>query len=71
MAATRQTMTPVNMNGFSLAGTGIVGAVAPAAGCDYAGSNTTFTAWASLPNPSSLGIQYVNNGSQRPRRPTS
>ncbi|MGH3300572.1 MAG: hypothetical protein ACRDOK_02620 [Streptosporangiaceae bacterium] len=65
MAATRQTMTPVNMNGFPLAATlGIVGAVAPAAGCDYNGSNTTFTAWASLPNASSLGIQYLNNGSQ-------
>lgn len=66
MAATRQTMTPVNMNQFAFTGGGAqpVGAVAPAAGCDYLGGNTLFTAWASLPNASSLGVQYINNGSQ-------
>ena len=64
MAATRQTMTPVSMNQFSTTGSTAIGAVAPTAGCDYAGTNTTFTAWGSLPAPSSLGIQYLNNGTQ-------
>jgi hypothetical protein len=64
MAATRQLMTPFNMNQFPLTGALPIGAVAPAAGCDYAATNTAFTAWASLPAPSSLGIQYANNGSQ-------
>jgi hypothetical protein len=63
MAATRQLMVPVNMN-QPLAGSIPIGAVAPAAGCDNAGTNTTFTAWASLPAPNSLGIMYANNGSQ-------
>ncbi len=64
MAYTRQTMTPVSMNQYAFSGATPVGAVAPAAGCDYAGANTTFTAWGSLPNPNSLGVQYANNGSQ-------
>jgi hypothetical protein len=64
MAATRQLMTPVSMNQFAFSGATAIGAVAPTAGCDYAGSNTAFTAWGSLPAPSSLGIQYANNGSQ-------
>jgi hypothetical protein len=64
MAATRQLMTPFNMNQFPFTGALPIGAVAPAAGCDYAATNTTFTVWASLPAPSSLGIQYANNGSQ-------
>ncbi len=59
-------MTPVSLNQFATTGGGTapIGAVAPSAGCDTAGSNTAFTAWASLPAPSSLGVQYVNNGSQ-------
>jgi hypothetical protein len=64
MAATRQTMTPVSMNQFAFSGATPIGAVAPAAGCDYAATNTTFTVWGSLPVASSLGIQYANNGSQ-------
>ena len=64
MAFTRQTMTPVSMNQFAFSGVTPIGAVAPAAGADYAGTNTTFTAWGSLPVVSSSGIQYVNNGSQ-------
>lgn len=64
MAATRQTMTPVSMNQFAFTGNTAIGAVAPAAGCDSGGTNTSFTAWASLPAPNSLGIQYLNNGSQ-------
>jgi hypothetical protein len=64
MAATRQVMTPVSMNQFASTGTTAIGAVAPTAGCDYAGTNSAFTAWGSLPAPSSLGIQYLNNGTQ-------
>jgi hypothetical protein len=64
MALIRQTMTPVSMNQFAFSGATPIGAVAPAAGCDYAGTNTAFTAWGSLPNVSSAGIQYANNGSQ-------
>ena len=65
MAATRQLMTPVNLNLTAFAGNVAIGAVAPGAGCDYAAAGgSTFTAWASLPNPSSLGIMYYNTGSQ-------
>ena len=64
MAQTRQTMTPVSMNQFAFSGATPIGAVAPTTGCDYAGSNTTFTTWLSLPTAGSSGIQYVNNGSQ-------
>ena len=66
MTVIRQTMTPVSMNQFALTGGGTqpIGAVAPTAGCDAAGSNTAFTAWGSLSPTSPFGIQYVNNGSQ-------
>jgi len=64
MAATRQTMAAVSLNQFAFSGATAIGAVAPAAGCDYAASNTTFTAWGSLPAANSLGIQYANNGTQ-------
>lgn len=66
MTASRQTMTPVSMNQFAFTGGGTVpvGAVAPSAGCDAAGSNTAFTAWASLTPASPAGVQYANNGSQ-------
>ena len=67
MVNVRQTVTPVSMNQYAFAGATPVGAVAPAAGCDYAGANTTFTAWGSLPAFAGgpvLGVQYANNGSQ-------
>jgi hypothetical protein len=66
MSVSRQLMTPVSMNQFAFTGGGTVpiGAVAPAAGCDAAGSNTSFTAWGSLAPTSPFGIQYANNGSQ-------
>jgi hypothetical protein len=57
-------MTPVSMNQFAFTGSTAIGAVAPAAGCDAAGTNTTFTAWGSLSPTSPFGIQYLNNGSQ-------
>jgi hypothetical protein len=52
------------LNQFAFSGATPIGAVAPSAGCDYAGSNTTFTAWGSLPQVSASGIQYINNGTQ-------
>jgi hypothetical protein len=70
MVNVRQTMTPVNMNQYTFTGGGTapIGAVAPTAGCDYAGTNTTFTTWATLPATTGgftvAGIQFVNNGSQ-------
>jgi hypothetical protein len=64
MATTRQTMTPVSMNQFSFTGSTPIGAVAPTAGCDYAGTNSAFTAWGSLPTANSNGIQFLNNGTQ-------
>ena len=70
MVNVRQTMTPVSMNQFAFTGGGTqpVGAVAPTAGADYAGGNTAFTTWATLPATTGGftvgGIQYVNNGSQ-------
>jgi hypothetical protein len=66
MSVSRQLMTPVSMNQFAFTGGGTVpiGAVAPAAGCDAAGTNSSFTAWGSLSPTSPFGIQYANNGSQ-------
>ena len=46
MATSRVTMTPVSMNQFAQTGTTPIGAVAPGAGIDAAGTNTAFgTAW--------------------------
>jgi hypothetical protein len=67
MVNVRQVMTPVSMNQFAFSGTTPIGAVAPAAGADYAGTNTTFTSWGTLPAFAGgpvLGINYANNGSQ-------
>lgn len=61
MATSRVTMTPVSMNQFAQTGTTPIGAVAPGAGIDAAGTNTAFgTAWPGI----LAGINYVNNGSQ-------
>jgi hypothetical protein len=60
----RVAMTPVSMNQFAFTGTNAVsiGAVAPAAGIDAAGTGgTTFgTAWPGI----SSGVTYLNNGTQ-------
>lgn len=59
----RVLMTPVVINNFPLSGSspGAIGAVAPTAGIDAAGSNTAFaTAWPGI----QAGVNYVGNGSQ-------
>lgn len=59
----RVLMTPVVINNFPLSGSspGIIGAVAPSAGIDAAGSNTAFaTAWPGI----LAGVNYAGNGSQ-------
>lgn len=59
----RVLMTPVVVNNFPFSGSVVstIGAVAPTAGIDAAGSNTAFaTAWPGL----MAGVNYANNGSQ-------
>ena len=62
-ATSRVLMTPVVVNNFPFSGATVstIGAVAPAAGIDAAGSNTAFaTAWPGI----LAGVNFVNNGSQ-------
>lgn len=63
MATSRVLMTPVVISNFPAAGSspGVIGAVAPSAGIDAAGSNTAFaTSWPGI----LAGVNYVSNGTQ-------